>query len=39
MSHARFTLRLMPPELLVGFLGPDADPEIREFVILNLGAK
>ena len=34
--YARHVLRHTPPELLVGFLGPDATAEDREFVILNL---
>jgi hypothetical protein len=34
---ARFVLRQTPPELLIGFLGSDTDPKIREFVLLNLG--
>ena len=33
---ARHVLRHTPPELLAGFLGADADPVAREFVILNL---
>ena len=35
--YARHVLRHTPPELLVGFLGPDATAEDREFLILNLG--
>jgi hypothetical protein len=38
--RARFLLRRASPETLAAVLadalGPDADPKIREFVILNL---